>query len=283
MEIKNPLSGKFTVFGLSRFQCLLLTEFLLLSSMGLFITSVFLPSWRVGGSSSYMYPPAMNQGFSHRNYGLIYVEGLRRMSWAELATSTCDRWGMYIHTKPLFPFAAVCNSALADKAKCTKLFENHLYNRCNAYSTMTLISWITTGLLSVSTLLVAITSIVMLLIPLGTWKRFVVAALASASVVAVPILISWMITSMIAFDSLTSTAAYPSARLGLGFWLAMGGGIALVLATLVFWRLSQGLKLLPSNNDKISTSNAGLLDLAEHKLLSGEKIDDDTDDDEQKP
>ncbi len=63
----------------------------------------------------------------------------------------------------------------------------------------------------------------------------------------------------------------------------MGGGIALVLATLVFWRLSQGLKLLPSNNDKISTSNAGLLDLAEHKLLSGEKIDDDTDDDEQKP
>jgi hypothetical protein len=280
VDIANPLSGSSTVFGLTRFQCLVATEILLIVSMTLMMASIFIPDWRLGGSNSFLYPASVTQGFETRHYGLIYVEGLRKMSWAELATSTCDRWGMYIHTKPLFPIASVCEHAPVNKTTCTDLFETHLHNRCNAYSSITLVNWITAGLMSLSTLLISITAIAMLLIPLGIWKRFVLAALFSASVVSFPTIMAWLITTMVSFNSLTSTAEYPSARLGLGFWIALGGTLALLAATFVFWRLSQGLKLVPpvKAGEKLSTSNVGLLDMAERKLLNGEKIEDDTDD-----
>jgi hypothetical protein len=280
VNFAKPLSGNSTVFGLSKFQCLVMVELLLISAMTLMMASIFLPNWRVGGSSTFMYPPGMTQGFTHRNYGLIYVEGNRKMSWAELATSTCDRWGMYIHTKPLFPIASVCQNSTVNKTICTDVFETHLMNRCNSYSTMTLLNWITAGLMSLATVLSSVTAICMLLIPLGTWKRFVLAALSSASIISFPMILAWLITSMVSFNDLTSTAEYPSAPLSLGFWVALGGTVCLLLATFVFWRLSQGLKLSPpaKAGEKISTSNAGLLDMAEKKLLDRQALADDTDD-----
>jgi hypothetical protein len=278
VDVTKPLSGTSTVFGLSRFQCLILTELLLIASMMLMIASVLIPEWRVGDGSSFLYPPKTTQGFAQRSYGLIYVEALRKMTWAELATSTCDRWGMYINTKALFPIAPVCTNAPVDKAQCSSLFETHLYERCNWYSSITLTNWTTAGLMSVCTLLVAVTSISMLVVALGVWKRFLLAALCAASAISLPVLIGWLVTTTLAFSKLGGSATYPAAKLGLGFWVAWGGVLALLLATLIFWRLSQGLKLVPPNSGKMSTSNAGLLDMAEKKLLSGERIDDDTDD-----
>jgi hypothetical protein len=271
------LSGKSTVFGLTRFQCLVITEFLLIAAMGLMMASIFITDWRLGGSNGYMYPPNMTGGFESRHYGLIYVEGLRKMTWAELATSTCDQWGMYIETKPLFPIATPCLNAPVNKTECTNIFETHFYNRCNAYSSITLVSWITAGLMSLATFLCSITAIAMLLIPLGIWKRFVLAALGSSSLISFGVLMGWLITTTIEFHSLTSTASYPIAIISVGFWVALAGTLALILATFLFWRLSLGLKLV-AEKGPISTSNAGLLDMAEHKLLGGQKIADDTDD-----
>ena len=281
VDIAKPLSGSSTVFGLTRFQCLVATELLLIASMTLTMTSIFLPDWRIGPASHFFYPSGTTQGFDARHYGLIYVEGNRKMTWAELATSTCDRWGMYIHTKPLFPIASACQNSPVNKTMCTAVFEDHLMNRCNAYSTMTLVNWITAGLMSLSTILCSITAIAMLLIPLGTWKRFVLASLCSASVISFPMILAWMITTFVEFHSLTSTATFPPASLGLGFWIALGGTLCLLVATFSFWRLSQGLKLTPpaKTGDKISTSNAGLLDMAERKLLDNQNIAEDTDDD----
>ena len=56
--------------------------------------------------------------------------------------------------------------------------------------------------------------------------------------------------------------------------------MSLLLGTFVFWRLSQGMKPGVAG-EPISTSNAGLLDMAEHKLLGGQKIADDSDDEPQ--
>ena len=94
LDVSRPLSGKSTVFGLSRFSCLVITEALLIGAISLQTGSIFFSDWRVGSGDTFMYPPNITQGFPSRLYGLIYVEGLRKMTWAELATNTCDRWGL---------------------------------------------------------------------------------------------------------------------------------------------------------------------------------------------
>ena len=277
IDIPNPLSGKSTVFGLTRFQCLVLVEVLLMAAMTFSMGSIFIGNWLNGASSAFMYPDGLVQGFPSRQYGLIYVNGLRSMTWAELSTSTCDRWGMYIHTKSLFPVAPVCNSSLGDKKACTALFEDHLRQRCDTYSAVTLVSWITAGLTSIAVVLVAITAIAMLLVSLGTWKRFVLAALASASVVSFPILVGYLVTSYLYFAKLANSATYPMPTLGMGFYSALIGSLSLIVATFIFFRLSKALKYSPPVKGKMSVGTTGLLDMAEQSLIDGKKIDDEED------
>jgi hypothetical protein len=249
-----------------------------MATIALSMASIFMGNWLQGGSSAFMYPDNITQGFTTRQYGLIYVEGLRKLTWAELATSTCDRWGMYIHTKSLYPVAPVCNASPVDKAKCTTLFEDHLRQRCDSYSAVTLVSWITAGLTSMSVVLVAITAIAMLLVSLGTWKRFVLAALGASAIISFPILLAYLGVAYVYFHKLSTTATYPMPTLGLGYYMALGGSIALMLATFLFWRLSKALKFTPPVNGKPAVGNTGLLDMAEQKLLDGQKIQDDTED-----
>lgn len=279
---RGPLSGKSTVFGLSRFTCLVLTEVLLLVSMTCQTGSVFFQDWREGAGDTFMFPPNVTLGFSTRLYGLIYVEGLRQMTWAELSTNTCDRWGMYINTKPLFPTAPACMSNTVDPATCTSDFENHLRLRCSNYSAITLLNWITIGLLSLTSLLTAMTAILMLLVPLGNWKRYILAALFAASIIAFPMLIAWGSLTYYFFKQLSDSATYPFPTIGLGGWIALAGVVTLVLATLIFWRLTKGLRISTDGktDGKISTSNSGILDMAEHKYLVKGKIADDTDEEE---
>ena len=61
--------------------------------------------------------------------------------------------------------------------------------------------------------------------------------------------------------------------------MGVAGALALAIATLIFWRLTFGLKINPTPGN-VSTSNAGLLDMAEHKYLVNGKIADDTDQEE---
>lgn len=271
----RPLSGKSTVFGLSRFTCLVITELLLIVSMTFQTGSVFFSDWRVGAGDLYMFPPKVSQGFSSRLYGLIYVEGLRQMTWAELATNTCDRWGLYVNTKALYPIAPVCSDT-PDAILCTELFEEHLRLRCSNYSSITLLNWITLGLIFLSAILTALTAISMLLVPLGAWKRYILAALFSASAISIPLILTWTVLTHIWFKQLGDSATYPLPHIGVGGWVAVGGSIALAVATLIFWRLTFGLKINPTVGN-VSTSNAGLLDMAEHKYLVNGKIADDTD------
>ena len=119
----------------------------------------------------------------------------------------------------------------------------------------------------------------MLVVSLGNWKRYVGAALASASVISLPILAAWALVTYKYFYDLSTTATYPVPGVGLGFWLGFGGSLSLVLATFVFYRLSKGLKYSPTSK-VIGTGNAGLLDMAEQKYLTKSKLADDTDDEE---
>jgi len=144
-----------SVFGMTRFQCLVLTEVLLIIAVGVLTWSIIMPNWLIGGGSRYMYPPGLTQGFSSRQYGLVYVEGLRKQTWAQLASSICDRWGMYLHTKSLYATASSCASNVKP-ADCTAAFETHLRDRCEIYSDMTLLSFVIVGVLSVAVLLVGI-------------------------------------------------------------------------------------------------------------------------------
>lgn len=52
----------------------------------------------------------------------------------------------------------------------------------------------------------------------------------------------------------------------------------MVVAALVFWRLSAALKMTSAPDAKMGVSNANLLDMAEQKLLTGSQLVDDTDD-----
>ena len=275
LDVSRPLSGKSTVFGLSRFSCLVIAEALLIGAISLQTGSIFFSDWRVGSGDTFMYPPNITQGFTSRLYGLIYVEGLRKITWAELATNTCDRWGLYINTKPLFPTAPACSSDAR-----TDNFENHLRLRCANYSSITLLNWVTIGLLCLSAVLCAATAIFMLLVPLGKWKRYILASLFSASAVSFPTVLAWGALTQYFFKQLSTTATYPMPHVGIGAWLALAGTTALVVSTFIFWRLTHGLKILSSAAEaggKIGTSNAGLLDMAEHKFLVKGKLADDTD------
>ena len=254
---------------MTKFQCLLLIEFFLLAAVTLSVASVFMPDWRLGGSSQFMYPAGLNQGFAQRSYGLVYVEGLRKLSWAELSTSICDRWGLYHNTASLFEVAPPCTNSPVDPAHCTELFETHIRARCESYSALTLISWITIGVLSISTTLAALTSVVMLVISLGIWKRFVLAGLLASTVLAFSAVAVWGILSEFYFSLLTESATYPSAPLSLGFWLACASVLCLATGTFVFWRLSSGLK---AKADRMSVSQASMLDVAERRYLNRESI-----------
>ena len=265
----SPLSGKTTVLGLSKFQSLLVVEALLFVSVMVFVASIFVPNWRSGGGSTFLYPPALHQGFDSRSYGLIYVEGLRKISWAELSTSICDRWGLYSNTASLFDIAPMCTNSPKDAAECTNLFETHLHDRCESYAAMTIVSWITMGIISIATVMTAVTSIVMLVISLGVWKRFVLASLFSASILVVTAILSWGLLTAHYFQVLYDTATFPEAPLSVGFWLAVGAGSCLVIATFIFWRLSNGLH---AKADRMSVSQAKLLDIMERRYLDHETV-----------
>lgn len=276
--VAKTLTGRSTVFGLSRFQCLVLVELLLIGSMTLTIGSIFVPDWRLGAGSQFLYPSTLQQGFSERKYGLIYVEGLRKMSWAELSSSTCDRWGLYANTKSLFPIAPTCTDSPVNKAQCTSNFESHLETRCDVYASITLLSFITVGLLCIASVGAAGTAIAMLVVTLGTWKRWILASLFSCSIVALPITLIWGLLTWKWFGRLDDTGTFPQPEFGLGYWIAIGGAVGMVVAALVFWRLSAALKMTSAPNAKMGVSNANLLDMAEQKLLAGSQLVDDTDD-----
>ncbi len=234
-----------------------------------------MPNWLLGGSSQFLYPPGLSQGFSERKYGLVYVEGLKKQSWAELASAMCDSWGMYLNTKQLYPIASNCkNNAHPDT--CTQKFETHFRDRCEIYSDMTLLSFVVVGTLSVAVALVGISSICMLVISVAKWKRMMLAGLTSGFTLTLLSLIVYIGCSMKWFSDLNSTGTFPKPTVSAGYFMCIGGMVVLGAASFVFYRLSSGLKFNPKNNLAVGTG--GLLDLAEAKYVDQKNLVDDEDD-----
>ena len=267
---------------MTRFQCLVLAEFLLIIAVGVLTWSILMPNWLLASGSQFMYPPGLSQGFPERQYGLVYVEGLRKQSWAELASSACDSWGMYLNTKQLYPIASNCKNN-AKPELCTEKFETHFRNRCEIYSDMTLLSFVVVGVLSVAVTLVGVSSICMLVISVAKWKRMMLAGLMSGFTLTLLAIISYAVFSLMWFKQLTTTATYPKPNLSAGYFLCIGGMVVLGGASFVFYRLSAGLKFNPKNSLAVGTG--GLLDLAEAKYVDQKILIDDEDeliDDEDK-
>jgi hypothetical protein len=260
---------------------MMLTELLLLISLGMGLASIFIPDWLSGSSSTYMYPSGTSQGFESRSYGLVYVEGQQKQTWAEVAGSVCDRWGLYAHTSTLYPIAAICeSSSVGDDVKCTESFETHLRSRCEVYSNMTLLSFIVIGVLSFANALIALTSILMLLVPIAQMKRSLLASLSSSIVLVTGGLVSYALCSFFWFKRLNDNSTFPMPTISLGFIVGAVGNFMLIAGTFVLYRLSAGLKYTPNKNH---VAHKALLDLAEAKLLDSGSFEGDTDDEDARP
>jgi hypothetical protein len=202
------------------------------------------------------------------------VEGLKKQSWAELASAMCDSWGMYLNTRQLYPVASNCKEN-AQPETCTKNFETHFRDRCEVYSDMTLLSFVVVAILSTAVTLVGVSSICMLVVSVAKWKRMMLAGLMSGFTLTFLSVIVYVACSLYWFNDLTTTGTFPKPAISAGYYLCVGGMVVLGAASFVFYRLSAGLKYNPKNSLAVGTG--GLLDLAEAKYVDQKNLVDDED------
>lgn len=251
------------LLGMTRFQNLMLIEALLFVIFSAIVSGFFIPSWLAATGDQYFFDSSVPTGFPSRQYGLIFVSGVRQQTWGELEGNACDRLTWYETYIGISSSAPMCESNLNNPQECTAAFSNHITTRCKYYSYMTLTTWITTGLMSYSALLVALCALTMLMVSLASWKRYILSLLVVASVSYIVACAVWYALLRVFFAKISETATYPTPGLSYGAFVGIGVSVLLPLVTIHFWNMS---KIISLNNERF-IAQVGLLDLAEKRLV----------------
>lgn len=193
------------------------------SCIGL-MASMVLPAWREGIGSKFLNTvPGVNAAatYDERQYGMIYVTGKYRLSWATLARAACDKWtavygiamlqGLIVDDSPCTPNAG-------EDSDCPHNFANHMMQRCTEYTNIHTATKVLMSMVGIAMLMTLISTFLLFLGSVKANRELIFSLLVFADVCLLVGTVYYVYTSDAGFKVLGTGSTYPYPKLGWSFY-----------------------------------------------------------------